>query len=778
MKHHSLQYKTAAAAVMLALGGAAWGQSSSEATSLPELSATGTQEKGRSVLAQALPAPAAEQTLGAVVVSASRSATKLEDMPLHTTIVTQEDIQKSPSQSLDQMLRNVPGLLVPGSPFYTTDPTGHNIKFRGMDKKVLVLLDGMPIHDPFYTTIQWFKVPLSSVERVEIVRGGGSSLWGNLAVGGVINIVSKRPKAGDGEASIAAGGLNTLTGAVTKNFVLSDALSLSVSGDAFKTNGYNNAPPDYRAQFWPGRGTSSAYSENFRVTTFFKPSPDLDGFVRAGYHDQNEDIGGYLYGSNLQQSPDLQASLTKTFDEQNHLQANYWTQWVRFNKYNGAGCYAAAVFLCGASTPTPATPAQQAADTLQYASSHDWNTYRERGASVMYSRESRGLLTSSQFGLDYRYLSGEDDQQSYRTPTAALPQTFRVQRTNSGGGAQEFTGIFGQFKLSPIDPLELTLNMRWDTYSSSRGTAFQSNFTNVAAPAVSSTAGGPVPDTHKSAFDPSLSARYDVSDRLALRASAYKAFRAPGLNNMFRTFGSSSITVANPELGPETLTGKEIGVDWRSGNYALGATLFTADVRDVVTSFTVNPGGVFLASGIPQAVQNICGPTVGATTTLCPGTVAYNTNGQNQRSRGLELDGSWQASRALGLAGYYTRTLTYYTSVTTTDPVNVQLPLVPKEVMGASATVKPSEKWTLLAEVRRNGFMTLNLVNATTDPQTQSAYVTFNASSTYHVNKDLDWFASVVNLTNVAYTDSSASNPQGKSFALPRVFTTGLRVRF
>ena len=153
----------------------------------------------------AQPAEPPATSLDTVVVKASRSDTLLQEMPLHTTVITQAEIQKSPAQTLDQLLRNVPGLLVPGAPAYTTDPTGQNIKFRGMDKKVLVLVDGMPVLDPFYATIQWFKVPLSSVERVEIVRGGGSSLWGNLAVGGVINIVSKRPTGNDGEASISVG---------------------------------------------------------------------------------------------------------------------------------------------------------------------------------------------------------------------------------------------------------------------------------------------------------------------------------------------------------------------------------------------------------------------------------------------------------------------------------------------------------------------------------------------------------------------------------------------
>ena len=722
-------------------------------------------------------APTPDKSLEAIVVTASRSDTRLEDMPLHTTVITQEDIRNSPAQTLDQVLRHVPGLLVPGSPSYVSDPTGQNIKFRGMDKKVLVLVDGIPVHDPFFTTIQWFKVPLGSVDRVEVIRGGGSSLWGNLAVGGVINIVSKRPTSGDGEGQISAGGMNTWNGTVTKNFVVSDALSFTVSGAGFRTNGYNTAPADYRAAFWPGRGESAASSENVRITAFFKPSPDLSGFVRMGYHEQNEQIGGYLFGSNRQKGPDIQAGLTKRIDDRSLIQANYWAQWIRFDKYNGAGCYAAAVFVCGASATTAATSAQQTAPIRQYATSYDAMDYRERGASFMYSREMRGFFSGLQLGVDYRLLSGEDAQETYRVPTAALPAAFRRQRANYGAGMQQFTGVFGQFKFSPVDPLEISLSTRWDTYSSSRGQAIQTNYTNAATPVFASSAGGGVPDVTKSAFNPTLSARFDVNDRLAFRGSAYKAFRAPGMNNMYRTFGSANITVANPALGPETLSGQEVGFDWRGRDYSFGATLFTAKVQDVVANFTINPGGVFSATNIPLAVQNICGPSVGVGAALCTGTVSYNTNGQDQRSNGLEVDGKWQLSRALSVAAYYTRTLTYYTSTTTGEPVNKQLQLVPKNVLGANLVWRPQEKWTHTLDARFNGAMALNLTDAVTDPVKQGGYTVFNASTSYRINRTADWFASIVNITDKVYTDSSASNVQGMSIAMPRTFMTGLRMK-
>ncbi|MDB6000953.1 MAG: TonB-dependent receptor, partial [Rhizobacter sp.] len=541
--------------------------------------------------------------LNAVVVSASRSDTRLADMPLHTSVITQDDIQKSPAQTLDQLLRNVPGLLVPGSPAYTLDPTGQNIKFRGMEKKVLVLVDGIPVLDPFYSTIQWFKVPLSSVERVEIVRGGGSSLWGNLAVGGVINIISKRPTANDGEASVSFGSMNTWNAALSKNFVVNDALSLHLSLDQFKTDGYDNTPPASRAAYWPGRGKSSADGRNLRLGAYFKPSQDLDAFLRLGYHEQTETIGGYAFGDNTQHSPDLQAGLNKRLDSTSRISANVYAQRVHFDKFNGAGCYAAATFACGASVSgAGATAAQQAASTLQYASSYDLNTYRERGGSLVYSHSLQGLLTELQVGVDVRAISGADDQQSFRTPTAALPDALRVQRTNNGSGSQTFTGLFTQLKLVPMDPLEITIGARLDRFSSADGVAIQTNYSNVANPVAATPTGGPVPNTSKTAFDPSLSARYEVNDQLSLRGSVYKAFRAPGLNNLYRSFGSSSISIANPLLGPETLVGKELGLDWKGNGYSFGATLFQANVKNVVATY-----GITANSPIPSAVQNICG---------------------------------------------------------------------------------------------------------------------------------------------------------------------------
>jgi iron complex outermembrane receptor protein len=721
-------------------------------------------------------ASAAEATALAVVVSASRFDTRVQDMPLHTTVLTREDIERSPAQTLDQVLRQVPGLLLPGAPAHVTDPTGQNIRFRGMDKKVLVLVDGVPVLDPFYTTVQWFKLPLSNVERVEVVRGGGSSLWGNLAVGGVINVVTRKASRNEGELSVSLGSRQTWQTAWRQSFVVNEVLSLSASADRFSTDGYNTVREAYRAPYWPGRGASSSVAENVRFGIDLQPSSDLRGFLRLGWHRLDEQIGGYEYGHNEQASPDLQAGLQWRIDADSRLQASMWAQRVQFDKFNGAGCYQSTTYRCGAAITSPAagaSAAEQTAPVLQYASSFDDNSYREFGASMVHTQRLKGLVREWQWGTDFRAIAGEDFQQSYRTPTAALPQVRRIQRANEGAGKQDFAGLFTQVRLRPLDALELTLAGRVDHHRSRDGRALQTNYTNVASPVASSVNGGAVPDLSKTAFNPSVSWRHELGDEHAWRGSVYKAFRAPGLNNMYRSFGSSSITIANPLLAPETLVGKEVGWDWQDGVRSLGVTLFQADVKDVVATYGITAGGA-----IPAGVLAICGAGyTGVANTACPGTVSFYSNGQDQRSQGLELTGAWQASPAWSFSGFATWTRSFYTRTTTGDPTRTQLPLVPRVVAGAGASWRITDAWRVDADLRYNGGMVLS--NLTSTPRLrQGAYTTLNLGGSWSWQAGRSVFASVVNATDKVYTDGSASNAQGFTRALPRTFTVGVRAAF
>jgi len=702
------------------------------------------------------PADTTMRSLTAVVVSATRASTTLERVPLHATVVSRAEILKSPAQTLDQLLRDIPGMNLPGAPYYTTDPTGQQTKMRGVtNSKVLMLVDGIPVHDPFYSTTQWFKIPLSSIERVEVLRGGSSSLWGNLAVAGVVNIVTHKPIDETAQADISYQSMNTTVASLSKNLAFANGISMRLSGDALRTDGYQTTP-DAFLNTVPGKTASSATNQNAQVSLYYTPAGSFTGFLRAGYHRSNEDVGGYQYGANLQKGPDAAAGFTKFLGENARADVRAWGQYVSFDKSNGAGCYLASATNCN----TTATNAP----LVQYANSHDDNPYRELGASgVLSSVGAVGPLASAQAGVDFRSVGGEDRATTYNRPTTSSVSSATINRTNFGRGTQRFGGLFAQAKVSPVDRFEATVSLRYDYWTNTGGIAQMTKYTNGAAGA---TSGGSIADSHETSFDPSVSARLDVAKGLSLRGAAYKSFRAPGLNNLYRSFSSTtSITIANALLEPERLKGGEVGADWRTKSLDVGATWFQYNTSGLIASYKI-PN----AQAAPAAVVAICG----ATLANCPATVNFNTNGQDAISRGLELSGAWRVAPRLSIDGGYTYTDSHYSSATTGDPIDAQLGAVPKHLETLGTTWRLTSKWNAFVGARHNDAMFLDVNHTIYQP----AFTLVNASTSYRATERVEVYGSVNNATDVKYADNGTTSAAGQILGLHRSFSSGLRLRF
>jgi iron complex outermembrane receptor protein len=695
------------------------------------------------------------RALNAVVVSATRATTTVERVPLHATIVTQEEIKKSPAQTLDQLLRDIPGMNMPGAPYYTTDPTGQQTKMRGVtNSKVLVLVDGVPIHDPFYVTTQWFKVPLSAIERVEVMRGGASSIWGNMAVAGVVNIITKRPIDNTTQLDVSRQSLNTTSASLARNFALGGTLGFRVSGDILKTDGYQTTPDAFVSAF-PGKGTSSARNSNVQVAAYYTPASSFSGFVRAGYHVQNENVGGYAFGRNLQKSPDAAAGFTNYFSDRVKLDGRVWGQYESFDKSNGAGCFSVTPANCSTS------PASSGV-LVQYANSHDDNPYRELGASTMLSLTDVGLA-SVQTGADFRTVSGEDRATTYNKPTSTDPASASINRTNFGRGTQRFAGVFAQVRSTPIPRLETTLSLRYDYWTNTSGVAQMVKYTDGVAGA---TSGGAIPDSHQGSFNPSLAARFEATNRLSFRGAAYKAFRAPGLNNLYRSFSTPTfITIANANLAPETLKGGELGVDFRTKLVTLGATYFRYDTKGLIASYKIAN-----AASAPAEVTAICG----ASLENCPATVNFNTNSQNATSQGLEVVTTWRPVKNVDVDGSYSYTASHYTSTTTGDPVNAQLGAIPKHVATLGLNWQTTSRWRNYVGARYSDAMFLDVNHTIAQP----TFTVVNASTAVRVSKQLEVYGSVANLTDKRYSDNATTSASGQTLGMPRAFTTGVRAKF
>ncbi|HCD71271.1 MAG TPA: TonB-dependent receptor, partial [Thermovirga lienii] len=134
-------------------------------------------------------------TLEPEVVTGSRVYQSLEEVPAATYVVTSEDIERSGATELGELLSStVPGIYISSRNGSTQED---NIKLRGLVTEVLILVDGVPYykasHGAGAAAYDLRSIPLEDIERIEVVKGAGSALYGSMAAAGVINIITKKP---------------------------------------------------------------------------------------------------------------------------------------------------------------------------------------------------------------------------------------------------------------------------------------------------------------------------------------------------------------------------------------------------------------------------------------------------------------------------------------------------------------------------------------------------------------------------------------------------------
>jgi iron complex outermembrane receptor protein len=148
-----------------------------------------------------------EQLFDATVMSVSKTSESLRNAPAAVYVLTGEDIMRSGATSIPEALRGVPGLQVA-----RVNASSWAISVRGFNNplanKLLVLIDGREVYDPLFSGVYWDvqDTPLQDIERIEVIRGPGASLWGANAVNGVINIITKNSADTQGALVSVAGG--------------------------------------------------------------------------------------------------------------------------------------------------------------------------------------------------------------------------------------------------------------------------------------------------------------------------------------------------------------------------------------------------------------------------------------------------------------------------------------------------------------------------------------------------------------------------------------------
>ncbi len=697
--------------------------------------------------AQIAPPPNYDQKLNDMVVNATRSGTQLDQMSLNTTILTKEVLESSPDQTIDQVLKNVPGVFLNDVPYYQKDPTGQSINVRGLGYgRTLVLIDGLPANDAFYGTVQWNLVPMSTIESVEFVRGGVSSLWGNYGMGGVININTKSPKNSSQDVSASIGSFATGNVAASKDLIVSDNMQMRFSADYFSSEGFQNyaaISPGSPSNIKNGMGTDAVKNSNIRLQNYFKPTQDTNAFLRMGYSTMADLSNNYAIAPNLIQLADVAGGSTTNLDTNKKVQVNVYYQATNFYKQTANNL-----------TASPKNP---------YINANYTNPYSTLGASTQYTHDLKSVgIDQYILGVDARNISA-----SNLTNNLSSTGSGAVTSVNYAQGQQNFYGLLGQLKSSASTiPLEATLGARVDLWNSQTPTLYNAG-ANGANPTYQN-----IPNQSKTQFSPSLGLLYKATSNWDLRTAAYQAFHAPSMNNTLRSYGNSTTgySIANPNLMPETMTGYELGTDyrWKSGFAQL--TGFSNYIQNAITSYKItNANSAFATSLCNASGISGCSMGTGGYTN-----VSYYTNQQNLLSRGIELQYHHDVNAHWALDGGYSYTRTVLTWSATTDPVNTQVGGVPMNMANAGVTYYPVPQASLTTTVRYVGNSWM-----ATGSLPVPAYAVVGLKANYQVTPQASVFASVVNLFNRQYvTFNIASQASAYQAGMPQAISVGARIVF
>lgn len=222
-----------------------------------------------------------------VVVTATRQEEKVSGVPANVTVVTEEEIARSAAQTVPELLRGVPGVLVSdiagNGRTYTVDLRGFG---ETASLNTLVMVDGRRINQADLSGVDWTLIPKDRVQRIEIVRGGrGSVLYGDNATGGVINIITKK---GTQEPVLTGnfftGSYDTFQGSTSVSGSSND-LSIAVNGNYRTSSGY--------------RDNSDTLAKDAGLSLGYEASERLSLRFSGGYHKDDTSMPGGLSKSAL-----------------------------------------------------------------------------------------------------------------------------------------------------------------------------------------------------------------------------------------------------------------------------------------------------------------------------------------------------------------------------------------------------------------------------------------------------------------------------------------------
>lgn len=464
-----------------------------------------------------------------VVVTGSRTERPLSQSPGSIRIVSPLLLQNSPAQSVDDILAMISGV-------NTTRSNGigdmhTNVSIRGLagdeQGRTLVLFDGIPINTSDEGGVNWNSIHMDNVQRIEVFKGPGSSLYGNNAMGGVINIISKKPLSPLAVyVSGAYGSLNTWKGHLSVSSRLNEQFAVFLSGYYNQSDGFNNVPdslksvPDYSvARFMKEGGLYTKVL--YTPLSFFnlELSYDLykdkrgegekikvpDGEYR---HFDHHRVQGRFYGNGGKFS--YQAALY--FQRQDYFKLDERIKGEDYQRF-------------------------------------DVKSFRDDWGGTIHLRLT-GRRNDLAVGGEFKNGSIDGGDHYVTSPDQVLNR-----------GAIRMISVFAQDELSLLhEKIWLQFALRYDNAYFHKGW-FEANGENVAD---FNGYNGKLKSNRWEHFSPRVALRYNPAEAISAYFSYSQGFRASILDDLCRSgWMWVGPKIANPELGPEQIDNYEIGGTYR-----------------------------------------------------------------------------------------------------------------------------------------------------------------------------------------------------------------------
>jgi iron complex outermembrane receptor protein len=558
-----------------------------------------------------------------ITVTGTRTATELDRTPVSTSLITREELRDRGANQVDHVLSYTEGV----SAYRTRGPADNDFGVgmrgfsgRGGQSRTLILLDGQPINDSYTGAVNWALVPVSELERVEVVRGPFSSLYGGNAMGGVVNLITRPVEKRQLEAAAQYGGMDTTTYSLRGAVRLFHKLGVSAGVQRYQTNGYADQPvmksgassaaaatPVTGVRPWTTASGGVNYQVGMKGEEWFNQR-GLRGraeysftpktFAAVQYFRQSRGSGLDAYTSSLRdaQGQAVSSGLVSFVDSVGvtRLLSVAPADFLGTPSGSRVEIYQAQLLsaptshwslrLMGGMNRTPAQWYITPASTASLAG----------GSGSLTSQGARAWYGSAQAGWTYRhrhqFLFGADARRDQASiGVNAIP--LYTSRKNGGplqsqarGRSMNQSG-FVQDQFSVSEKLSVVIGGRYDYWRSFDGV----NQRSASAPVLS------FPDRATSALTGKLAAAWQAPAGLQIRGSLGTAFRNPTIYELYRDLPiGSTLYLANPNADPEHLLSWEAGVQRRFGAAQLDAAYYESRVSDLLyrtTDYAADPLG-------------------------------------------------------------------------------------------------------------------------------------------------------------------------------------------